>query len=90
MRKLTAANSLPRITAIERAAPTTPLVGAAPRPWRLDIETDARGRRSMVVYAADGEVVEHRTAGGFTPEIMARHIANARHYIAAVNAQESG
>jgi hypothetical protein len=49
----------------------------------------ADGRpREMTVFAADGEVVEHRTAGGVTAERFLRHIANARLYVDAINVQE--
>ena len=79
---------MPKLSPIERASHTTPLVGAAPRPWRLEVAGSASGRRAMAVYAADGEIVEYRQAGGHTPETFARHVANATHYVAAVNAQE--
>ena len=76
------------LTAFDRASPHTPRVGVAPRPWRLEVDPGARGPRQMTVYAADGEVVEHRTSGGHRPKTSARCIANARHYVTAVNAQE--
>jgi hypothetical protein len=61
--------------------------GAAARPWVLAVNyrADRMTPREMVVYAADGSVVEHRQAGGCTPAAFARHIANAALYVAAVN-----
>ena len=61
---------------------------AAPRPWRLVVDEKGGKVRAMQVVAANGAIVEHRLALGFTPEAFARHIANARHYVAAVNQVE--
>lgn len=76
------------MNAFTRASPTTPLVGIAPRPWRVQIDTDARGPRQVIVLSADGEVVDHRTRGGHTPETWARTLANVQHYVCAVNEME--
>jgi hypothetical protein len=71
--------------AFARASPATSLVGVAPRPWRCVIDTDDRSPRQIIVYSADGEVVEHKSRGGHTPETWARVLANVQYYVRAVN-----